>query len=88
MISYLVEMMLPFSDLFFTTYIHNKILPHSRDSRALLGPVLTSRVILYSPLLDWLDENNNALFLPEGIESCNYTDVQRARADWDARFGE
>lgn len=80
---YNVEEILPLNGIQFVAFISTHVLP-SLDTSKLLGPALSSRVILCAPFLKWIDENRR-LALPEGLEDFDGTGVQRATNEWDAR---
>lgn len=71
-----------FSKDYVGKYLCKQVLP-SKGVLALLGPVLTSRVILCAPFLEWIEDN--MLFLPKDMEHFDGTAVRLAMAEWNER---
>jgi hypothetical protein len=62
-------------------FIRKEVVP-SKETLTVLGPSLSSRVMLCAPFLEWIDENDNFM-LPEGLEQFDGVAVQRAMDQWD-----
>jgi hypothetical protein len=80
---YMVECMLPFSNEKLIQFMRKKVFP-SKETLTVLGPSLSSRVMLCASFLEWIDENGSFM-LPEGLEQFDGAAVQRAMDQWDDR---
>ena len=77
-----VESMLPLRNKDFVKFLRESVLPSSKEM-AILGPTLTSRVLLTAPLLEWIIHDSNEIVLPAGLEEFDHVAVQRAVDEWD-----
>jgi len=77
-----VESMLPLRNKDFVEFLRTSVLPSSKEM-AILGPTLTSRVLLSASLLEWINNDSNEIVLPAGLEEFDHVAVQRAVDAWD-----
>jgi len=76
-----VESMVPLNNKDLVKFLRQCVLPCSKKV-ALLGPTLTSRVILSAPLLEWINHDDEVV-LPPGLEEFDPVAAQLAMDEWD-----